>query len=84
MEEWKNVRPEWCPHLDCEHIISTQEMICKGKLLIPEPHDEDTNTHRLCIDTRETGHGIFDLKINKGDIWHLCRILQEVNPKERS
>jgi len=44
-------------------------MMCAGRLRKPEPHDNDFNTHRLCINTTETGHGIVDLQINKGDMF---------------
>jgi hypothetical protein len=69
-------RPKWCPHkIICTCGAKSQELMCIGKLVKPEPHDNDFNTHRLCIDTRETGHGIFDLQINRTDAWNLTRLL---------
>ena len=68
-------RPEWCPHKDCQFIKQSQDKMCLGELLEPVPHDNGFNTHRFCMDTRETGHGIFDLQINKGDTWNMRRIL---------
>ena len=75
----KNLRPIWCLHSDCNFIASSQNKICKGELPRPEPHGSDFNTHRFCLDTRETGHGIFDLQINSTDIYNICRILKVNN-----
>lgn len=72
----KDCKPDWCGHFDCQHIASSQNMICKGKLPQPVFHGCDFNIYRFCMDTRETGHGILDLQINKTDIWNICRILQ--------
>jgi len=73
-------RPDWCQHVDCIFKIHSQNSMCIGKLPNPKPHDDDFNTHRLCIDTRETGYGIFDLQINWTDSWNLIRILNKVKP----
>ena len=74
----KQIRPKWCPYGNCNFEIHSQELMCRGKLPIPEQHDNDFNTHRLCIDTRETGHGIFDLQVNKTDLWNLKRIIKQL------
>ena len=71
-------RPEWCPHKNCGFRVNSQDKVCIGKLLEPEPHDDDFNTHRFCLDTRETGHGIFDLQINQSDAWNMRRLLNIV------
>ena len=71
-------RTDWCPHKDCEFNIQSQNKMCVGKLPNPVQHDDDFNTHRLCIDTRETGHGIFDLQINHTDSWNLKRLLNDI------
>jgi hypothetical protein len=77
-KEPTNKRPDWCINSDCLFDIQSQDKMCIGKLPKPEPHDNDFNTHRLCIDTRETGHGIFDLQINWTDCWGLIRLLNRV------
>ena len=72
-------KPDWCPHLldsQCILMAQSQNKACIGKLPHPEPHDNDFNDHRLCLDTRETGHGIFDLQINWTDSWNLIRLLK--------
>ena len=51
--------------------------MCVGELPKPEEHDGDFNTHRLCFDTRETGHGVFDLLINKSDAYGI-RLLTDI------
>lgn len=53
--------------------------MCCGKLPEKQPHGDGWNTHRMCLDTRETGHGIFDLQLNWGDVWNLKRVLDAVN-----
>jgi len=64
-----DVRPDWCPHKNCIIKRCLQVLMCVGELPKPVKHHNDFNTHRLCIDTRETGHGIFDLRINKSDAY---------------
>ena len=73
-----NGRPEWCPHKECIYKGSSQNKMCIGKLSKSVPHDNDENTHRMCLDTRETGHGIFDLQINWTDAWGMRRLLNLV------
>lgn len=72
------IRPDWCNHKDCKMNIQSQNKMCVGKLSRPEKHDEGINTYRLCLDTRETGHGIFDLQLNWGDAWNLIRLLKTI------
>jgi len=67
-------RPPWCPHPDCQIKQHFQHLMCVGKLPKPEPHGGDENTHRLCLDTRETHHEVFDLQLNHTDAY-LLRIL---------
>ena len=76
-KQW-NKRPQWCPHQECVYQQDIQGSMCKGKLLRPERHDNDFNTHRLCIDNRETGHGIFDLLINHTDAYLLRNLLNDI------
>lgn len=71
-------RPKWCPHPDCKFKIQSQSKMCVGELPELVEHDGDYNTHRLCIDTRETGDGIFDLQINHSDSYNLKRLLNIV------
>ena len=78
-----NKRPDWCPHSDCIFKVQSQDKACVGKLPKPVEHDGDHNTHRLCFDERETGHGIHDLQINWTDSWNLIRLLNQIKPHEK-
>jgi len=71
-------RPDWCPYQDCICKANSQSQVCIGKLPKPEPHENDFNTHRFCLDERETKHGIHDLQINWSDAWNMIRLLNLV------
>lgn len=69
-------RPGWCPHADCDPRQGSQGTLCLGELPAPDPHDGDVNTHRLCLrGAADDGGWVFDLKINRGDGWHIWRLL---------
>lgn len=70
-------RPDWCLHKDCIIKRCLQMKMCVGELPELEEHDGDFNSHRICFDTRETGHGIFDLQINKSDAYGI-RLLTDI------
>jgi hypothetical protein len=70
-------RPEWCGHEECRPIVSFQGKCCGGRLPKPVPHDEDFNTHRLCIETGD--EEIFDLMVNRTDLFILSRLVSEVH-----
>jgi len=74
----KEKKPKWCPHKTCIYLADCQNLFCIGKLPKPIKHDNDFNTHRFCIDERETKHGIHDLQINKTDAWNFIRLLKMV------
>jgi hypothetical protein len=69
------MRPQWCPHSECVYKASSQDLMCVGRLPEPVLHGETPNTHRVCINTIETGQGIFDLQLNWTDSWNLIRLL---------
>ena len=71
-------KPDWCPHPECILKVQSQDMMCLGKLLEPSPHNNDFNTHRLCLDTRETDDCVFDLRLNWSDAWNMMRLLKIV------
>ena len=74
MTEWRQERPTWCPHTDCGFLRRSQDALCGGKLPQPAPHGADFNTHRLCIRTEDDSN-VFDLQVNKSDVYHFRRIL---------
>jgi hypothetical protein len=47
-------------------------MICCGRLPKPEPHDDDFNTHRLCLNRAGENDGVFDLQVNKSDLFWIA------------
>ena len=62
-------RPAWCPHQECQTLRCAQDLICGGKLPAPVPHDGDKNTHRFCLRGADKDGGVFDLQVNKGDLF---------------
>lgn len=60
--------------------------MCGGQLPTPADHGEakGINTHRICIDTRETGHGIFDLQVGTHDVEYLRWIFDAIDGKKTS
>ncbi len=82
--EWNSTdRPTWCPHADCIILRSSMDSVCGGRLPAPADHGLalGVNTHRVCIDTRETGHGIFDLQVNDNDLDVLRWIFEAIDGK---
>jgi len=83
-QEWRQERPSWCPHRDCEFKKRAMDKLCSGRLPEPTSHDGDWNTHRLCINGVLPNNEVFDLMINKTDAWWLSYVLSEVVGGERS
>ena len=75
---WKQERPEWCPHSNCLFAFRVTDAMCGGKLPEPEPHDRDFNTHRFCLNGASDSGGVFDLQINKTDIWWFKKLFAEM------
>ena len=67
--EWKQERPAWCPHSDCEFKRRAMDAMCVGHLPAPAEHDGDFNNHRLCLNGAADNGGVFDLQINSTDLW---------------
>ena len=64
---WKQERPSWCPHNDCEYLRRVQDALCGGKLPTPESHDGDHNTHRMCQRDGDDG-SVYDWQVNATDL----------------
>ena len=64
---WKQERPTWCPHTDCEFQRRVQDAICGGKLPTSEPHHGDHNTHRFCQRDGDDGR-VYDWQVNATDL----------------
>lgn len=52
------------------------DSICGGKLPVKEEHDGDYNTHRFCINRALPKDEVFDLQVNKSDIWWFSFIFE--------
>lgn len=81
-QEWRQERPSWCPHRDCEFKKRSMDKLCSGSLPEQASHDGDWNTHRLCINEVLPKGEVFDLMINKTDAWWLSYVLSEVTGGE--
>ncbi len=86
MGENLNTRPDWCPHQDCIFKRSGAGAMCGGELPIPADHGEvkAVNTHRICMDTRDTGDGIFDLQVNGTDLEWMRFVFDALDGKKTS
>ena len=81
MSDWKQERPTWCPHADCVFQRRAMDHLCGGQLPVPEPHDGDHNTHRLCINA---GEPVFDLQVNASDLDWMRWIFDALDGKATS
>ncbi len=81
-----NKKPNWCPHANCIVLTCFQDKMCSGKMPKPEPHDNDFNTHRLCLKDSLPNNEIFDLQVNRTDMYHFGLIfdglMRSANAKE--
>lgn len=74
MSLWKQERPAWCTHKDCRFKRRAQDALCCGHLPEPEPHDGGFNIYRICLNGADKDGGVFDLQINKTDIYYLRKM----------
>ena len=84
---FKQERPPWCTHKDCQFLITTQGLMCGGKLPKPLPHDPGgpaVNTHRFCLYGTLPNDEIFDLCVNDGDLQGFRYIFDALDGKKTS
>jgi len=62
-------KPLWCPHKKCKVLRAFQSAMCIGELPKWVKHGKGWNTHRLCLKGVLKNKKIFDLQINKTDIY---------------
>ena len=74
----KKIRPEWCPHKDCEYLRQSQDKTCVGRLPKPVPHGKGSNTHRWCLEGAADDGGVFDLQIHTGDIFAFNVLFEKI------
>jgi ribosomal-protein-alanine N-acetyltransferase len=75
-------RYTWCPHKTCTPLIGFQSMVCGGRMVGLVPHDDDFNTHRLCILEEEDSDKVFDLQVNKNDCFLLSKVIATLHGDE--
>lgn len=73
------MRPPWCTHADCDYALSTQEVLCVGKLPVPVPHDGVMNDGRICFSPSGDDE-VCDFQIHRGDAWNIRRLLGFLYP----
>ena len=78
----KMVRPKWCLHKDCIYVRCFQKKMCSGILPNPEKHDDDYNTHRICLMGALSNNEAFDLQINKTDVYYFRLLFEVINEKQ--
>ena len=82
-EEWKQERPERCPHDDCNSLFKrrVEDKICGCTLLVPQEHEGDKNPYRICLnfDTE-----VIDIKINDTDTERFRWVFDALDGKKTS
>lgn len=68
------MRPDWCPHKDCRFKRRAQDAMCCGHLPELAPHEGGFNIYRLCLNKADKDGGVFDLQINKTDIYYFRKM----------
>ncbi len=88
MTEYRQERPSWCPYPDCNFKRRVTDAACGGELPVPEPHDGDTNTHRLCMnadqDPKAPKSQVWSLQVNASDLDWLRWVFDALDGKETS
>ncbi len=82
MTEWKQERPTWCLHQDCQFLRRAMDGMCGGKLEIPMEHEGGFNTHRFCI--RCTDNSLQDYQVNDNDLQWFRWIFDALDGKKTS
>lgn len=82
---WKQERPEWCPHKDCQFLRQSQGNMCGGKLLLPQTHPPITNvpcnTNRFCMNA---DGDVIDFQVHHEDLEGLRWIFDAIDGKKTS
>jgi len=79
---WRQERPNFCPHLECQFIFRVMDAMCGGTLPIPNPHNGQLNTHRFCLNDVDRKGEIFDLTVNKNDIDWFRKLFDKMFPTQ--
>ena len=71
-------RPKWCSHNNCIFKRAYQDCMCIGGLPKKVKHNKDYNTHRWCLKNVLPNREIFDLQINKTDIYWFTLLFKAI------
>ena len=74
-------KPKWCPHSRCILKRTFQDCMCIGRLPKKVKHKGDYNTHRWCLKNVLPKNEIFDLQINKTDIYWFGLLFEFIEEK---
>ncbi len=86
-ELWKQERPLWCLHQDCQFLRRTMDAMCGGELVRPSEHEGQLNTHRFCIRCPDVENGPFmihDYQVNDNDLQWFRWIFDALDGKKTS
>ena len=82
--EWKQERPSWCPHKDCQFLRRAMDDMCGGKLPIPTEHEGQFNTHRFCMSCFDGDPHVDFFMVNDNDLQWLRWIFDAMDGMETS
>ena len=83
MMEWKQERPNWCHYSDCGFRRRVQDAFCCGELPKPDPHHDDFNYYRICINGID-GEIREDYLVNPADLEYMRWIFDALDGKSTS
>ena len=81
MTTYKQERPAWCPHNECQFKRRAMDNACVGHLQTPTEHDGGFNHYRLCLNGVADNGGVFDLQVNNTDLWWLRWLFDALDGK---
>lgn len=64
-------------------MLSTQDVLCVGRLPEPVPHDGIMNDGRICF-SPAGDEAAYDFQLNSGDAWNIKRLLGVLYPRPTS
>ena len=71
-------RPRWCPLKDrCTPVVSFQGQVCGGRLVEARAHNDDFNTHALCMSDEERPPTLY--YVNSADLYWLRLTLKALH-----
>jgi len=92
MTTYKQERPVWCPHQDCQFRRRAMDSLCGG-MLPKEVKETDqfdqlhVNDMRVCLNETHQpppNHKIVDFKVNDGDLDWFRFVFDALDGKETS